>query len=106
MAVMYRVYIEPDVHATRQELPGHVRQQVKRIIENFMHDPRPSGSRLLTVEEFTSPVTDVEFRRVRIEHWRVIYAVSDEERQVWVLGVFRRPPYDYDNLKELGQRIN
>lgn len=106
MAVIYRVYIEPDVHATRQELPGHVRQQVKRIIDNFVRDPRPSGSRLLDAEEITLPVTDVEFRRVRIEYWRVIYAVSDEERQVWVLGIFRRPPYDYDNLQELSQRIN
>lgn len=103
---MYRVYIEPDVHTIRQRLPGHIRQRVKRIISDFALDPRPSGSRELDTEGITSVTPDVEFRRVRIDRWRIIYAVDEVARRVWVLGVFRRPPYDYDNLEELSQRIN
>jgi hypothetical protein len=40
-----------------------------------------------------------------MEHWRIIYALCDEERWVWVLAVRRRPPYSYAGLPELIARL-
>jgi hypothetical protein len=39
------------------------------------------------------------------ERWRIIYAVSDAERWVWVLGIRHLPPYDYEDLSELVGRL-
>ncbi len=47
----------------------------------------------------------VELRRIRMERWRIVYAVCDEEQWVWVLALRRRPPYDYDDLPELIARL-
>jgi mRNA-degrading endonuclease RelE of RelBE toxin-antitoxin system len=44
-------------------------------------------------------------RRVRLDQWRVIYAVHDQAHWVWVLGIYRRPPYDYSDLAELAARL-
>lgn len=32
------------------------------------------------------------------ENWRIIYAVNDNEKWVWVLAIRQRPPYDYEDL--------
>ena len=62
--------------------------------------------RLLSpVAERNRPVDEVhtprEVRRIRIENWRIIYVVSDDEAVVDVLGVRKRPPYDYADLEKL-----
>ena len=46
-----------------------------------------------------------EIRRVRIERWRIVYAVNDGEGWVWILAIRRRPPYDYQDLAELAGRL-
>lgn len=47
----------------------------------------------------------IELRRIRMEHWRIVYAVCDVEQWVWVLTVCRRLPYGYDDLPELIARL-
>ena len=47
----------------------------------------------------------VELRRIRLEQWRIIYAINDDERWVWVLAIRRRRPYDYTDLPDLVQRL-
>jgi mRNA-degrading endonuclease RelE of RelBE toxin-antitoxin system len=101
---MYDLFIEPDVHAARQELPGHVRQRVRRLIDALETDPRPFESRDLGAEDLDLPV-DVEMRRIRLDRWRIVYAVNDAARWVWVLGIYRRPPYRYDDLPKLARKI-
>jgi hypothetical protein len=63
-------------------------------------EPRPARSRRLRLPE-PSPAPGWEVRRIRVEDWRIVYAVSDERRQVAALAVRRRPPYDYDDLEAL-----
>jgi len=48
---------------------------------------------------------DVELRRIRMEKWRLIYAVNDTDGWVWVWGVRKRPPYDYDDLEEMAEKL-
>lgn len=94
------LWVEPSVHQARKRLPGHVRQRVKQVISSLADDPQPFNSRSLDVTRLDTP-PGVEFRRVRLERWRVVYAVHEAEQWVWVLAVHRRPPYDYEDLDAL-----
>lgn len=100
----YDVFIEPDVHRDRTRLPGNVRQRVRSVINGLAADPRPTSSEVLDSSGIDVP-EGVEVRRYRLDPWRVVYAVNDESRWVWVLAVRRRPPYDYADVAELVARI-
>lgn len=100
----YRLWIEPEAHARRDELPGKIRQRAKKQIERLRDHPRPDSSRVLNTEGLGAP-DQVEIRRVRMENWRIVYAVNDEEKWVWVLSIRQRPPYDYDDLADLASMI-
>ncbi len=100
----YRIWIEPDVNSAREELPGNIRQRVKRVLDGFSANPRPPASKVLDIAELDLP-SAIEVRRVRLEHWRILYAVNDRERWIWVLGIYRRPPYQYEDLQELISKL-
>jgi mRNA interferase RelE/StbE len=102
MTRRYSLLIEPDAHKQRKRLPGHIRQRVKQAIDALTQNPRPHDSRALDTTGLDLP-TGIEIRRIRIERWRLIYAVSDEEEWVWVWGVRKRPPYDYEDLVKLAE---
>lgn len=104
MAIIYTVFIEAEVHAARRSLPGHVRQRIYRTITEFAHTPRPSNSEPLTAQGLAAP-PGVEIRRVRLEQWRIIYAVYDGESWVWVLAIRKRPPYAYADLPNIIARL-
>lgn len=93
----YAIWLRPAVHTARSRLPGHVRQRIARLIDGLADEPRPPRSRALALP-VPLAVPDWEARRVRMNDWRVIDAVNDAMRQVAVLDVRRRPPYDYDDI--------
>jgi hypothetical protein len=66
MAIAYTLFVEPEVHATRRSLPGHIRQRAHRLISAFTDTPRPVHSRSLTIPSLPLP-SGVEIRRVRLE---------------------------------------
>jgi mRNA-degrading endonuclease RelE of RelBE toxin-antitoxin system len=101
---VYDLFIEPDVHEARDDVPGNLRQRVRRAITELRQDPRPSLSRTLDTSDLDLP-PDVEIRRLRLAGWRVVYAISDQESWVWVLGLKRRPPYDYSDLPTLADKL-
>lgn len=100
----YELLIEPQAHEARTQLPGHIRQRVKRAIADLATAPRPAGSRDLDVSGLDVP-PNIELRRLRMDLWRILYAVNDEDGWVWVLAIHRRPPYDYEDLAELTGRL-
>jgi mRNA-degrading endonuclease RelE of RelBE toxin-antitoxin system len=100
----YDLWLEPEVHHARKDLPGNFRQQIKRAVEQLAVDPRPAGSAPLDVSEIDVPLA-VEVRRLRLPPWRIIYAVNDDEQWVWVLAIYRRPPYDYEDLDQLVAKL-
>jgi mRNA-degrading endonuclease RelE of RelBE toxin-antitoxin system len=104
MAVRYSIFIEPDVHAMRDKLPGHVRQRIRRAIEELVERPRPPATRQLDTAAIDLPI-EVEIRRLRLDSWRLIYAINDTEEWVWILGLHRRPPYDYDDLAAIATKL-
>jgi mRNA-degrading endonuclease RelE of RelBE toxin-antitoxin system len=96
----YRVWIEPEVHVLRNELPGKVRQRIKREIDHLADRPRPSSSLDLDTSDLGLP-SGLELRRIRLEHWRIIYAINDQDHWVWILAIHKRPPYNYEDLSEI-----
>lgn len=104
MAVTYSLFIEPEVHAGRDQLPGHVRQRIRRAITALAQEPRPRGSRALDTSTLDIP-PEIEIRRLRLETWRMVYAIHMTETWVWVLRLQRRPPYDYADLPDLAEKL-
>jgi mRNA interferase RelE/StbE len=79
-----------------KDLPGHIRQRVKRTVKALADNPRPSGSKDLDV-----PGLEHEVRRLKLDKWRAIYAVTEADNAIDVLAVRKRPPYDYGDLESL-----
>lgn len=92
----YTVYVVPRAWRELQELPGHMRQRIRRAISNLAYFPRPDDSAALTL-----PNIALEVRRIRLDRWRIIYIVTDQDCVVDVVAIRKRPPYDYGDLAQL-----
>jgi mRNA-degrading endonuclease RelE of RelBE toxin-antitoxin system len=97
MGVTYEVFLEREIHHDREQIPGNFRQRVRSAITGLAAEPRPPASQLLDASE-------LQLRRLRLDPWRLVYAVHEQEKWVWVLALRRRPPYDYDDLVDLLSR--
>jgi len=78
-----------------------MRQRVKRAIDALAGNPHPAGSLVLDV-----PESEREVCRIRLDRWRIVYAVTETEKAVDVLAVRKRPLYDYGDLEELLQNVS
>lgn len=96
----YTVYIVPDAFQEIKQLPGNVRQRVRAAIRDLVDNPRSPQSKQLDFSEFAG-----ELRRLRLDNWRILYAVSETDRVVDVLAVRKRPPYDYGDLTALLEQL-
>jgi mRNA interferase RelE/StbE len=94
---LYTVYITPSAWHEIKDLPGHIRQQVKRAIDALADNPQPPTSQTLALPE----ELNYDVRRLRLDKWRVVYAITEEDKAVDVLAVRKRPPYDYSDLEKL-----
>ncbi len=92
----YAVYVLPEAFKQMRQLPGNVRQRVRHAIDELTSEPRPAHSKQLDAPGFSS-----ELRRLRLDKWRIVYAVEEADRIVDVIAVRKRPPYDYGDLPEL-----
>ncbi len=92
----YKIYITPVVYKEIKGLPGKIRQRVKKAINELADNPRPSQSKAIN-----APEIDRELRRLRLDKWRVVYAITEADKIIDVLAVRKRPPYDYRDLETL-----
>jgi mRNA interferase RelE/StbE len=92
----FRVFITPDAWKEIKTLPGNVRQRVRKAITALADNQRPPKSKALDVTGLQS-----EVRRLRLDRWRIVYALTEVDRAVDVLAVRKRPPYDYGDLEAL-----
>lgn len=97
----YEVYIPPAVLKDIEQLPGNIRSRIRRVILSLRDEPVVPQSRPLNMD---LPSTQ-ELRRVRLDDWRLIYLVDNDEHRVYVLAVRHRPPYSYDDLAFLVEGI-
>lgn len=100
----YEIFLEPEIHSARHTLPGNIRQRFYRAINALADNPYPPKSRPLDLSGLAIP-EGVVIYRLRLEHWRLIYAVNDLEKWIRIIGLYRRPPYDYENLAEIVEKV-
>ena len=96
----YHVHITPAAIKEIRRLPGHIKQRIIRTIDQLSKEPRPPKSVALKTTTFLT-LLSAEPRRLRMDRWRIIYVVTDEDRLVDILAIRKRPPYDYGDLTEL-----
>jgi mRNA interferase RelE/StbE len=86
--------ISPDAQADLKRLPGNLRRRIIVAIDALEESPRPARSKRLAIKD-----ENREIRRLRLDKWRVVYLVL-EERPI-ILAIRKRPPYNYEDLKDL-----
>jgi mRNA interferase RelE/StbE len=92
----YKVYVTSAGWKEIKNLPGRIRQRVRKAVDALADEPRPPKSKALEL-----PGSEMEIRRLRLERWRIVYAVTEASETVDVLAVRKRPPYDYGDLESL-----
>jgi mRNA-degrading endonuclease RelE of RelBE toxin-antitoxin system len=86
--------ISPDALTDLKRLSGNIRRRMIVAMDGLAETPRPPRSKRLVIEG-----EDREIRRLRLDKWRVIYLVFEE--QPVILAIRKRPPYNYEDLKNL-----
>jgi len=97
---MMRLWIEPTALDEIAALPGHVRQRIRRAVSNLPKAPRPTNSRALEILA-DMHIEGLEAHRLRIDSWRVLYVIDQEWEIITILAVRKRPPYNYEDLRDL-----
>jgi len=97
----YTVYVIPRAWKEIKSLPGNMHQRVKRAVEALADNPRPPKSKKLDTPDF-----EHDLHRLRLDNWRIVYAVAEADKIVDVLAVRKRPPYDYGDLGHLLEQSN
>ena len=82
-----------------KRLQGNVRRQMIIAINALELDPRPFNSKPLEIED-----EEREIRRLRLGKWRIIYVIIGGNPII--LGIRKRPPYDYDDLNRLVEEVD
>jgi mRNA interferase RelE/StbE len=90
--VRYRINYTDEARRALRTLPGNYRQRIRRLIEALAENPRPKKAKELR---------DLPNRyRIRLDRWRVIYRVDDEDITILILRVRRKTgPETYGNLE-------
>jgi mRNA interferase RelE/StbE len=103
----YSIWMLPEVHESRSQLPGNVRQRIKQAIDGLGIDPHPSQSKLLDLSSLINLKISPEWevRRVRLDEWRIVYAVNETWKEIAILAIEKRPPYDYEDLELLLSKL-
>ena len=97
---MMRLWIEPIALDEIAALPGYVRQRIRRAVGDLQTTLRPTYSRALALPSDVQ-LEGLEARRLRIDSWRVLYVIDEEWEIITVLAVRKRPPYNYEDLRDL-----
>jgi hypothetical protein len=69
------------------------------MLNDLAQNPRPAESQVLQLPDTIR--TEWEVRRIRLESWRIVYAVNETWQEVGVLTIQQRPPYNYEDLELL-----
>lgn len=89
---MYRLRIGKGVKRHVDNLPGHIRQRVRRLITSLAGDPRPLEANEL--RDFPGRF------RIVVDGWRVIYRLDQEQQEVAILAVRRKTgPETYEDIE-------
>ncbi|MFB2978283.1 type II toxin-antitoxin system RelE/ParE family toxin [Microseira sp. BLCC-F43] len=103
---LYQVEVTSAARKEIRALPGNMRQRIIDLLKELRSSPRPHNTKLMDMSELGDEVSqNMELYRIRVESWRVVYAIEEELKLLTVLGVRKRPPYQYDDLRELIEEL-
>jgi mRNA interferase RelE/StbE len=90
--VPYRLSYTDAARQALKTLPGNYRQRIRNLIESLSTIPRPPKAKELR---------DLPNRyRLRLDNWRIIYRVDDEQMTILILHVRRKQgPETYQDLE-------
>ncbi len=92
-------YLTSLAYLDLKKLPGNVRRQMINAIDGLEINSRPPNSKILAITGGTR-----EIRRLRSGKWRIIYIIIDD--QPVILGIRKRPPYDYQDVQSLLEEVD
>jgi mRNA interferase RelE/StbE len=84
---MHDVYLTRRAQKEIEKLGHEAQDRVLDAIDDLMEDPTPVGSRLLRGDLFGD---ELDYYRIRVGDYRVIYTLQDEEVDVLVVRVRHR----------------
>ncbi len=88
---MYRIELTRRTQRNMDKIRGKDLDRIVTAIRSLKENPRPPGCK---------KIRDI-IHRIRVGHWRVIYAVFDKEQMVVIGKIDRRSEDTYDRLDEL-----
>jgi mRNA interferase RelE/StbE len=90
--VPYQINYTDDARQSLKTLPGNYRQRIRRLVESLDTVPRPVKAKQLR---------DLpDHYRIRMDRWRIIYRVNDEDMTVLILRVRRKEgPGTYQDIE-------
>lgn len=88
----YQINYTDEARRSLRTLPGNYRQRIRRLVESLADEPRPQQA----IE-----LRDMPNRyRIRVDHWRLIYRIYDDEIVVLVLDIrYKTGPETYDEIE-------
>jgi mRNA-degrading endonuclease RelE of RelBE toxin-antitoxin system len=89
--VSYQIEYSQEVRLDLRKMPARFRNRARTMIEALSSEPRPARSKELR---------DLPgLHRLRLEQWRIIYSVDDNEARVLILRIKRKAgPETYKDL--------
>ena len=87
----FRIEIAPAAHREIRSLPGHVRAQAIRLLDELAQNPRPVRAKELRERENI-------YRIWLAGRWRLVYSIDDEMLVVLVLRIRRKEDIDYPSI--------
>ncbi len=88
----YRLRVTTVAEKEINRLPGNFRQRVRRLVRSLADNPRPVAAKELR----NLP----DRYRIRLNGWRIIYRVDEEDQIVLILTVRRKTgPETYENIE-------
>lgn len=88
---MYRLDFMPGVQSTLRELPARLRQDISEILLDLRDEPQPPDSFPLQREL-------AGLYRIRVDGWRIIYAIEEEAQVVRIESIRPRNEQTYLNV--------
>jgi mRNA interferase RelE/StbE len=98
----YRVEVTNEARKEIRNVSGHLRARILEVLRTLEHTYNPPGSRQLDLTKLEEPsLQEISLWRMRLDTWRVIYAVNSKDNTISVLAIRQRPPYQYEDLKKI-----
>jgi mRNA interferase RelE/StbE len=81
----YEVVLEPRAEKELDKVPASFYPRIDKAILQLSKNPRPFGVKKL----------DEDIHRIRVNDWRILYAIFDEEKRVVIIRVVKRNERTY-----------